>query len=228
VSDDWYKEWAESDEFSIKRRNFIIAMELIDKAHLASITALLRAKRWADATCLAYEKENFLSWAASVRGLLESAGDTVESLLNIPITLALRHRDLAGFLAGNDEGALIAEEIEGKLDHFIHAKWMRAKRGEENVIKAKDNVEYVGALEQVIPNVELKPLYHRLCAICHPSNASIEYFYDASAAGNLRLAPAKDKEAIIAICQEYPDALFYALQVHCLLPFLTLRVLHKF
>jgi hypothetical protein len=106
---------------------------------------------------------------------------------------------------------------------------MRAKRGEENVLKAKDNVEYVGALEQVIPNVELKPLYHQLCAICHPSNASIEYFYDASEEGNLRLSPAKDKEAIlIAICQEYPDALFYAFQVHCLLPFLTLRVLHKF
>jgi hypothetical protein len=50
VSDDWYKEWVQSDEFSIKRQNFIIAIELIEKAHLASITALLRAKRWTDAT----------------------------------------------------------------------------------------------------------------------------------------------------------------------------------
>jgi hypothetical protein len=87
VSDDWFKEWLHSDDFSIKRHNQIIAMELIEKAHLASITALMRAKRWADATCLAYEKENFLSWCASVRGLLESAGDTVDSLLNIPVAL---------------------------------------------------------------------------------------------------------------------------------------------
>jgi hypothetical protein len=63
VSDDWYREWMQSDEFSIKRQNFILAIELIEKAHLASVTSLLRAKRWADATCLAYEKQNFLSWA---------------------------------------------------------------------------------------------------------------------------------------------------------------------
>jgi hypothetical protein len=31
VSDDWYQEWLHSDEFSIKRHNGIIAMELIEK-----------------------------------------------------------------------------------------------------------------------------------------------------------------------------------------------------
>jgi hypothetical protein len=126
-----------SDEFSIKRHNGIFAMELIEKAHLASVTALLRAKRWADATCLAYDKENFLSWSASVRGLLESAGDTVDSLLHIPMTLALRHRDLARCLAGNEERGMVAEETERHLDHFVHAKWMRTKRGEENILNRK-------------------------------------------------------------------------------------------
>jgi hypothetical protein len=227
VSGDWYEEWLESDDFSIKRHNQIIAMELIEKGHLASITALMRAKRWADATCMAYEKENFLSWSASVRGLLESAGDTVDSLLNIPLTFALRHRDLARSLAGNEEhGMLVAEETERQLDHFVHAKWMRAKRSEENTLKAKDNVDYVGALDQAIPNV--KALYHRLCSVCHPSSASIEYFYDIGAVPSLRLSPAKDKEAILGVCREYPDALFQTIQAHCTPPFLILVVLHQF
>jgi hypothetical protein len=196
VSDDWYQDWVHSHEFSIKRNNGIIAMELIEKAHLASITALLRAKRWADATCLSYEKENFLSWCASLRGLLESAGDTADSLLNIPITLALRHRDLAHCLAGNEErGMVVAEETERQLDHFVHAKWMRTKRREESFLKAKDNVDYISALDAAIPNI--KPLYHRLCSVCHPSNASIEYFYDVGTGPSLTLSPKKDKEAIL-------------------------------
>jgi hypothetical protein len=227
VPDDWYQQWLHSDEFSIKQQNQIIAMELIEKAHLASVTALMRAKRWADATCLAYEKENFLSWCASVRGLLESAGDTVDSLLNIPLALARQHRDLARYLAGNEEaGLVVAEEIEAKLDHFVHAKWMRARRGEERDLKAKDNVEYLGTLDQTIPNI--KPLYHRLSSVCHPSNASIEYFYDVAAAPSLRLSPAKDKEAILDMCRDYPDALFRALEAHCTPPFLILVVLRKF
>jgi hypothetical protein len=227
VSDDWYQEWLHSDEFSIKWHNGIIATELIEKAHLASITALLRAKQWTDATCLAYEKENFLSWAASFRGLLESAGDTVDSLLHIPITLALRHRDLARCLAGNEErGMVVAEETERHLDHFVHATWMRTKRGEENILKAKDNVDYISALDEAIPNI--KPLYHRLCSVCHPSNASIEYFFDVGTEPSLTLSPRNDKKAILGVCREYPDALFQALQAHCTPPLLTLVVLHKF
>jgi hypothetical protein len=72
------------------------------------------------------------------------------------------------------EEALIAEELERQLDHFVHAKWMRAKRGEESILKAKDNVDYVSALDQAIPNV--KPLYHRLCSVCHPSSATLSIF----------------------------------------------------
>lgn len=226
VSDDWYKEWLKSKEFSVKQHNFIIALELLEKAHLASITALMRAKRWADAVCAAYEKENFLSWAASFRGLMESAGDTVDGLLNIPTSLALKHHDITRFLSGYDEVILGAAELERSLDHFVHARWMRIRRADGNVLKAKDNVDYIGGLERVIPNI--KPLYHRLCSICHPSNASIEYFYDVGSDGAFTLSPGKDKGAMMAICDEHPDALRDTLMMHCNPPLLILRVLHKF
>ena len=67
VSDEWFAEWMKTKTFTAERVNVILAMELIDKAHLAAITALMRAKRWADATCLMHDNANFVGWAASVR-----------------------------------------------------------------------------------------------------------------------------------------------------------------
>jgi hypothetical protein len=168
VSSEYYTQRLNSNPFTIEERNFIIALELIEKAHLASVTALLRARRWADATCLMYEKENFVGWSASFRGLLESAGDTVDGLLHIPKSLALHHRLISQCLAGKEQEKIFAKELEDKLDHFVHAKWMRGKT--DSVLKAKENVNYVRILQTVIPDVE--KLYHRLCSICHPSNAS--------------------------------------------------------
>jgi hypothetical protein len=119
---------------------------------------------------------------------------------------------------------VVAEETKRHLDHFVHATWMRTKRGEENILKAKDNVDYISALDEAIPNI--KPLYHRLCSVCHPSNASIEYFFDVGTEPSLTLSPRNDEKAILGVCREYPDALFQALQAHCTPPLLTLVVLH--
>ena len=52
VSDDWFVNWMKSDDFSVERYNGIVALELIDKAHLAAMTALMRSKQWAHAACL--------------------------------------------------------------------------------------------------------------------------------------------------------------------------------
>src|SRR5262249_28124684 len=90
------------------------------------------------------------------------------------------------------------------------------------------NAVYVGTLECAIPGV-LK-LYHQLCAVCHPSNESVEYLYDSNAGheGRLKLAPTNDAKAIAAICTAYPAALQNAVMMSCNMPLLILRVLHKF
>jgi hypothetical protein len=226
LSDEWFSEWMSSAAFTVERCNNIIALELIEKAHLASVSALLRAKRWADATCLMYEKENFVGWAASFRGLLESAGDTYDGLARIPAALALHHRGISLCLAGKEQNWVGAKELEDALDHFVHAKWTRAKKGD--VLKAKENIDYVTALQRVIPEVE--KLYHRLCSICHPSNASIEYFNEPSlnSTGGFKISPTRDMKAISRFDSEFPNALQDALMMHSNPPLLILRVLHAF
>jgi hypothetical protein len=121
---------------------------------------------------------------------------------------------------------MMANELENQLDHFVLAKWMRAKKGGESVLKAKDNVSYVNVLEKLVPNVT--SLYHRLCSVCHPSSASIEYFFDFTPGAKLELSATKDREAVRAIVSEFPDALQVTLIMHCNPALLMLRVLHKF
>jgi hypothetical protein len=189
------------------------------------MTALLRAGRWANATCLMYEKENFLGWTAAFRGLLESAGDTLDGLYRIPDPLARYHRQTEGFLKGNSDTILNVSELEMMLGHFVHAKWMRTKRNEDNVLKAKDNVDYVRNLSG---SIDIDCLYRQLCSIFYPSSASIEYFYEINSGDGFKLSARKDAQAIAALVTEYPDALSKAIQAHCVPPFLRLRVLHKF
>jgi hypothetical protein len=226
VSDEWFNQWRQSADFTIERMNFIVALELIEKAHLASMGALLRAKRWADAICAMYEKENFLGWAAAFRGLLESAGDTLDGLVLVPDALALYHRPIAECLRGKSDAVIDAGELENMLDHFVHARWMRTNRGETNILKAKENINYVKFLEPRIPKVA--NLYHQLCSVCHPSSASIDYFFDFDSSLGVKLSLAKDTATMDAVIAEYPDALHEAVVLHCTFPLLILRVLHKF
>jgi hypothetical protein len=222
ISDEWFSEWVKSSNFSPEMFNYIVVWELIHKAHLASLAAIIRAKRWADAICLMYESQNFLGWAAAVRGLLESAGDTVDGLLQVPHALAQHHHLISACLAGKHRELIQAAELEGTLDHFVHAKWQRR---DEGGIKAKDNIAYVRVLATVIPNVER--LYHKLCGFCHPSSASIEYL-NLSTAEGFKITPSRDRSAIAALVEEYPDALRDMLMIHSNPPLLVLKVLHKF
>jgi hypothetical protein len=226
VSDEWFQQWIQSTDFTIERMNFIIVGEVVEKAHLAAMTALLRGRRWADAACLMYEQENFLGWAAAFRGLLECAGDTRDGLYHLPGALARRHRGIAQFLDGKSDAVIDATEFENPLDHFVHAKWMRAKRGEENMLKAKENIDYIRNLDAAIPDVTR--LYQRLSSICHPSQASLNCFFHSNPGGSIKLIPWSGAAAIAAFYAEYPDALFQAIQAHCIPPLLILRVLHKF
>jgi hypothetical protein len=231
ISDEWFAAFMNSDEpirTKIGLFNHIVASELLDKSHLAAVTALLRAKRWADAVCLMYEANNFVGWAGAARGLLESAGDTVDGLLNIPSSLAQSHGVIAQCIVGKEDDLCGFSQLEDQLDHFVHGRWIRTKRGEKNKLKAKDNVDYVRILESVIPSAE--KLYHRLCSVTHPSKESLDYFYEPALGkdGSFKLSAANDAKALSEILSAYPTALCDVLMMSCNPPLLTLRVLHKF
>src|SRR6185437_186528 len=107
--------------------------------------------------------------------------------------LAGHHRPIASSLSGRASSQVYdLSETENLLDHYVLAKWMRVKSGEESVLKAKENAAYVGRIEKVLPGA-LK-FYQRMCGIAHPSSASIEYLYDYNieVGGRLKLTTTND------------------------------------
>jgi hypothetical protein len=222
IRDEVWNELLNSGKLAVSAINQVLALELIDKAHLAAATALFRTTRWLSAISINYEGQNFLGWASSVRGLLESSGDILDGLLNVAGSLAARGPQIAKVLAGKANEAIYGfSELEHVLDHFVLAKWMRAPKGD--VRKAKENAEYV----QAIPLPGIMDLYRRLCGITHPSSASIDYLYDASVEG-FKLNFKNDGEAIDRLINEFQKVFQEILSYGCNPPFLILRVLHRF
>ena len=131
MPDDVFAKWKESENFSWETFNAITSHELIDKAHLAAMTALIRTKRWAVAICLMEEAHNLVGWASAARGLLESSGDIVDGLTAI----AAHHGDISRCLSGHEPIPVRLAELEKPLDHFVHGRWMRSKKGEDNLLK---------------------------------------------------------------------------------------------
>jgi hypothetical protein len=222
IEDASFKRWRDSPAFNIKEQNFILALELVDKAHLAAVTSLVRTKRWADAACLMYESENFIGWASCARGLLESAGDIIEGLLNVAGTLATHHRSISWCLTGDADNIYTFSEPEAALDHFVFAKWGREK---ESVLTAKSNADYVRLLASVMPDAV--EIYRRLCSVTHPAADSINYLFDDKEE-QFRLDVCGDIKAIQRFCSDYPLTMHMALMMSCNPPLLILRVLHKF
>jgi hypothetical protein len=225
TSDEWFQDWVKSDNFDLATSNGILALELIDKAHLAATTALFRTKRWVTATCLAYDNQNLVAWASSVRGFIENAGDIMDGIRNVSTALAENHASISSALSGQlSTKALDCTEIERILDHFVFAKWMRASKAD--VRKAKDNIEYVRELDLgKVPKII--EFYQKLCGITHPSSSSIDYIYVPISEG-FKLDFNRDKTAIDELCHLFPMVLARSLMYACNPPLLTLRVLHRF
>lgn len=225
IEDSSFERWKETDDFSIQKLNHVLALEAVDKAHLAAVTSLVRTKRWADAAYLMYKESNFLGWASCTRGLIESAGDILDGLLSVSSTIALHHRPISLCLRGKAEDFHNFSELEKMLDHFVLAKWGREKA---SVLTTKSNADYVKLLSSVMPDA-LK-IYQRLCSITHPSADSISYLFEQNTASNerMRLSIGNDRKTIDGFNSEYPKAIETALMMSCTPALLVLRVLHKF
>jgi hypothetical protein len=229
IPDDSYKAWRDSPDFSLSLDNRIVASELLDKAHLAAVTSLIRTRRWVSALCDAFDDQNYFAWAGATRALMESAGDIWDGLGNTALSIAQNYGVIRTCLAEKAAATkYLFPEIERPLDHFVLAKWMRRTKDDNEmseVMRSKDNVQYVRHLDPMLPNIE--SLYHRLCGIVHPSAASLDWTYYHVYSPLLQVRP-NDRDAIEAILREWPDAIPKTVMLSCNTTLLILRVLHKF
>ena len=96
--------------------------EILQRAHLTAVTAILRSRRWLFGVVQAKADNNFLVFAANLRGLLESAADSSTALKDVPATLACHHFSISESLAGGPKGDFAPRQMEDQLIHYFHGE----------------------------------------------------------------------------------------------------------
>jgi len=204
--------------------------EILARTHLASATAILRARQWIEAMRVAATASNLLSFSASFRGLLESAADSSTALRSVALTLARDHAHVLRALAGEAHSqGILAPELENTLIHYAYAQHLtkaelQAAPPSHKALKVRD---YIDMLEkgQV---TDVVPCYQALCDLTHPGATSVWMWLHPVDEHTIEIQANQDGAVINHFLTEYRRT-FVELLMFAFNPALaTLRVLNYF
>ena len=181
--------------------------EIFYRAHVASMTALVRHICWMEACLdLCGERPNFLGFAACLRGLLENAADTFFSLRAVPLTIASQFNGIEEMFRGHHSSkGFICEELEQLLIHFLYARKLDASEVDPGHHKAAAVFEYVNSLVDN-NDAKVRKLYAELCQLAHPAAQSVQWLLRGPA-DSLWVGKRRDMEAISSLLERNADAL---------------------
>jgi hypothetical protein len=185
--------------------------EMLDRAHLAGTTSLLRSYQWSEGAETAYQCGQFLSFYASLRGLIESTADSFQVLSRAAMTLADAKAGIEANLAGSVSEVHVAGELEESLIHFTHGRKVKKGEGAPPSHAALPAAHYLRALEDsgLTGSVEL---YGQLCEYTHPSALSVLQFaisHDGSHVIVDPTAPAADAAQLLRTRKELLELLLH-------------------
>lgn len=147
--------------------------EMLARCHLAAVTSIYRSRQWVNAIGLAAEHSNAMGFAASLRGLIESAADTTTSLINVPMTLVMHRKYVDRVLRKKPVKVFEAnKELEDQLIHFLFARKLDKRSAAPESHAAKSVREYLKALERA-SIAGVTETYATLCDVTHPGAISI-------------------------------------------------------
>lgn len=205
-------------------------LEFLGRAYITSSATLLRTSVWMDGVQAAYQNKNYLSFTASLRGLVESVADSMYALEPAPMALAQESEHIARALSETDITELILiPELEEKLIHFTYAKKARKKEEVPAGHRALQTREYIDTLKRFAPRLEA--LYAELCESVHPALNSVAWMLDQTPGAPWRIGfVGKDNSsfAINAIVDAYRTELVELLMAGVNYALVTLKVLNHF
>ena len=131
----------ELDEFrsitDLRRRNQVYWTEMLGRVHLASGLNLMCHQRRQAGCIRAHESpSNYLSFSASLRGLIEGALDASYALMQVPLALAECRDVVQAAVRGELDELNMFPELEDRLIHFVYAR----KVAKEDRLKAPQHV----------------------------------------------------------------------------------------
>lgn len=223
-----YMPAAEYDRIgALHERMRIYWFEILERAHCNSLLALLRLNRWLDGMRVAAESDNFLGFAASFRGLLESAADSRHALRDVPKALAAAFSFAYEAVHGRAQSLVLAPYLESDLIHFSHGRKSEKNEEAPDAHAAKTMKEYLIAL-QGAPSGPLFDAYAELCNITHPAADSVLYLLTKGRDGQVAFAECADRQGIQDLCTRGGTVVTYSVSESILYPAATLRLLNRF
>lgn len=145
--------------------------EMLLRAHFATTTSIIRAKKWLYGVLVGVEVNNLMVFSSSLRGYLESVVDTYYSLQSIPTGLALNYKKIKAALDGKMNCIFLSNELESKLLHFQYASKDKEQPKDK---RALTSTEYINSFD--LDKIGIKQLYSELCEITHPASRSVNCF----------------------------------------------------
>lgn len=224
-------EFVENDEFkSICHSNLSEGMkifwtEMLARAHLTSITAMFRNKRWIAGISSAVRDKNLLAFASSFRGLIESAADTHTALNAVPGTLARDHARINQCLEGKATKPFVVKSLEEFFIHYLYARQLKKNEPVPESHRSRKIRDYIQILEngRVDHVVEC---YSRLCDLTHPGASSVWMFIKPLNENKLLISDNQDEHIISRFLSEYASTYLELFMFAFNGPVLTLAVLN--
>ncbi len=204
--------------------------EILARAHLTAVTAILRSRHWITAAVAAAEDKNLLAFAAALRGLIESAADASSSLGSIPRTLARDHGQIDRALSGElGQTFFVVSQIEDELIHFSYARHLTKTElaGAPASHRARKVRDYIEVLEKGhVTNVI--ECYRTLCDFTHPGASSVWMWLSPINELEVDLASNQDESVISHFLGEYQKTFLELLMFAFNPAIVTLNVLNYF
>ena len=205
--------------------------EMLERAHIASVSAILRSRHWLSAVLSAQSEGNALMFASAFRGLLESAADATTALLGIPITLASNYPVISESLMGRAKTITIAEDLEEELVHYSHGRYIKASERNETPQshRARQTHDYLKVFGDLRAD-KVARCYRYLCDLTHPGAPSVLMWFapvDATV-GEFALSTDQDEAIINDFLGEYETVPFDTLTFAFNTPVVVLSVLNYF
>ena len=214
----------------IRAANAVYVQELLFRAHIAAITTLFRNEKWMLGIDSAFQHPNYYTFAAALRGLVESAADSHHCLIHVPGTLRDHCKPFYIALKGQfDAGVVCCHELEDILIHYSHGRKQPKASTAPASHFAKTSQEYLRSLDGSGCSV-VRDLYAELCEITHPAERTVAIFVvrDSSASQDYVIAKDVDRELIADLLRRHASAFPNVFQMSFNAALLSLYALNRF
>lgn len=221
------------DQPSIMNR--VYWREILFRVHWAASLNMMRHRRWQVGCVRAFTAPaNLLSFAASLRGMVEAALDANYSLGPVLYVLADNRAEIEFAVQGKLQALFTCEDLESRLIHYVYARKInkeeRALTPDSHLaLEPKDYRNAEGLPESAREG--FRRLYDELCGVCHPTAYSLALFWNQTESGDTTtvcVTGGDDELRIRKLCQDHSEAISLAISISVTTSALCLRALNWF